>query len=157
MSTVSLNISDYVDKYKKFASFTKNYDSFLRNFLVREGNIVLANTKRLTPVRTGDLRNRWEITNVTKTVQGYQIQIFNTLYYASYIEEGHRQRVGRFVPGVIVNGQFQFKKGATSGIVLKRPFINGFHMCQISLEQLDANMRRDFEQALKAYLLRCNI
>lgn len=157
MSTVRLDISDYVNKYKKFENFTKNYDSFIKNFLVKEGFIVLANTKRLTPVRTGDLRNRWEITNVTKTVDGYQIQIFNTLYYASFIEEGHRQRVGRFVPGVIVNGQFQFKKGVTSGIVLKRPFINGFHMCQISLEQLDDNMKRDFEQALKAYLLRCNI
>lgn len=157
MSSIRFDISGLEQFTKNFQQFANGLDKFVRNFLLEQANIVLANTKAKTPVKTGDLRNRWELTNVTKKGNNYEIQVFNTLYYASYIEDGHRQRVGRFVPGVIDANGFHYVKGAKSGIVLKRPFINGFHMCRIALNDLDMDMRQKFEAAFKSYCERCKI
>ena len=157
MSSIKFNVSEFERFVKNFQQFSGGLDKFVRNFLLEQANIALANTKAKTPVKTGDLRNRWELTNVTKKGNNYEIQIFNTLYYASYIEDGHKQRVGRFVPGVIDANGFHYVKGAKTGIVLKRPFINGFHMCRISLNDLDLSMRTKFENAFKSYRERCKV
>lgn len=151
MSKAKFDSSGMEETVKSFKKFTKEYDSFCRKFLLRQAQKVLVQTKMLTPVKTGDLRNRWELTSVRKVRGGYRIQIFNTLYYASYIEDGHRQKVGRFVPGVFVNGTFQYQKGAKSGIVLKKPFVNGFHMCRISMNRVDETMQSDFNRAFKQF------
>lgn len=157
MSGIRFNVSEFERFVKNFQQFSTGLDKFVRNFLLEQANIVLANTKAKTPVKTGDLRNRWELTDVTKKGNNYEIQIFNTLYYASYIEDGHKQRVGRFVPGVIDANGFHYVKGAKTGIVLKRPFINGFHMCRIALNDLDLSMRTKFENAFKSYRERCKV
>lgn len=157
MSSIKFDISGFEQYIKNFEQFSTGLDNFVRNFLLQQANIALADTKAKTPVKTGDLRNRWELTDVRKIGNDYQIQIFNTLYYASYIEDGHKQRVGRFVPGIIDANGFHYVKGAKSGIVLKRPFINGFHMCRIALTNLDLNMKRQFEMAFKTYRERCKV
>lgn len=82
---------------------------FLSDALKEIGNQMLNLVKARTPVRSGTLRGGW-------TVQGgggLSITIINTVYYASYVEYGHRQTPGRFVPVLgkrlvasWVNGQF---------------------------------------------------
>lgn len=151
MSEIHFNVSNTEECLRRFERLTKDYDGFCRKFLLQQALKVLANTKRLTPVKTGDLRNRWELTDVKKVVNGYEIQIFNSLYYASYIEDGHKQQVGRFVPGVFINGRFEYQKGAKTGIVLKKPFVNGFHMCRISINRIENTMQSDFNKAFKAF------
>lgn len=157
MSTIKFTADEFEKFVLKYERFSKELDSFMRKFLLEKALEVLAETKLKTPVDTGDLRNRWELTNVVKKGDIYEIQIFNTLYYASYIEDGHKQQVGRFVPGEFINGRFQYKKGAHSGIILKKPFVNGFHMCRISLENLDAYFKEEFEYALNLFLKRYEI
>lgn len=58
-------------------------------------------TKMRTPVDTGLLRNSWQLSNVFKKSNSeYYIVLFNPVLYASYVEYGHRQEVGRFVPQI---------------------------------------------------------
>ena len=73
----------------------------------------------------GSLRNNWKI-NSTATKKGvvYEIEIFNPLEYASYVEYGHRQQVGRFVPQI--------------GKKLKSGWVEGQFMLKISEEEIQA-------------------
>ena len=73
----------------------------------------------------GTLRNNWKISS-TATKKGvvYEIEIFNPLEYASYVEYGHRQQVGRFVPQI--------------GKKLKSGWVEGQFMLKISEEEIQA-------------------
>lgn len=151
MSRVNFDFKNFDRFTKNFEKFQKEFDPFCRRFLLDQAMIALADTKAMTPVKTGDLRNRWELSQVFKTTKGYYIQIFNTLEYASYVEDGHRQQVGRFVPGIFVGGKFVYQKGAKSGMVLKKPWVNGFHMCRIAVDRVQDNMQQKFDQAFKSF------
>lgn len=49
----------------------------------------------------GTLRKGWKAQpNVTKTGTTYEIEVYNPVEYASYVEYGHRQQAGRFVPQI---------------------------------------------------------
>lgn len=49
----------------------------------------------------GTLRKGWKMQpNVTKSGTTYEIEVFNPVEYASYVEYGHRQQAGRFVPQI---------------------------------------------------------
>lgn len=73
----------------------------------------------------GTLRNSWNIQkNVTKRGNVYEIEVYNPMEYASYVEYGHRQEVGRFVP--------QIGKRLTSG------WVEGRFMLKVSEEEVQA-------------------
>lgn len=48
----------------------------------------------------GDLRKSWTIKAVTKQGNNFVCEIINPVKYASYVEYGHRQEPGRFVPQI---------------------------------------------------------
>lgn len=43
----------------------------------------------------GTLRRGWHISEIQRTEGGYQIEVFNNVEYAPYLEFGHRTRDGR--------------------------------------------------------------
>lgn len=48
----------------------------------------------------GNLRRSWKIGIVEKQGNQYVIEVYNPVEYASYVEYGHRQEPGRFVPHI---------------------------------------------------------
>ena len=71
----------------------------------------------------GTLRNSWNIEKtVTKNGNVYEIEVFNPVEYASYVEYGHRQQAGRFVPQI--------------GKRLKSNWVEGQFMLKISEEEI---------------------
>lgn len=103
-------------------------DMFFRESCVDGANRLIALVKPLTPAKTGTLRKGWEnalagvgATGVSKT-QGagssYSITITNDTPYASYVEYGHRQTPGRYVPAI--------------GKKLVASWVEGKHMLEIS-------------------------
>ena len=48
----------------------------------------------------GALRRAWQVLPVAKSGSQYIITVVNDLYYASYVEYGHRQTPGRYVPAL---------------------------------------------------------
>lgn len=54
----------------------------------------------------------------------YSVEIINPTEYASYVENGHRQTKGRYVPQI--------------GKRLKNSFVDGKEMLKISVEELDS-------------------
>ena len=59
--------------------------------------------RKNTPVDTGRLKHRWRKTRATREGNEYVAKVYNDLYYAGWIEFGHRQVAGgrfiRFIPG----------------------------------------------------------
>lgn len=118
MST-DFDFKEFENYTKKFEKMTTEFDEFLRNFLLKQAQRVVANAKRRTPVDTGAMRASWGIgsqkISLTKVGSGksvkidpenstiadisvvgnnFEVEIWNSVDYASYIEWGHRTRGG---------------------------------------------------------------
>lgn len=94
------------------------------------GNAVMSKARELTPVgdysnllepynaRTGGtMRSAWQTTRVSKKGGVYSQTVKNPIEYARYVEYGHRQTVGRYVPALgkrlkqgFVKGQYMLTK-----------------------------------------------
>lgn len=90
----------------------------------------------------GLLRESWYITKAIKHRDYYIASIFNPMEYAAYVENGHRQKVGRYVPIL--------------GKRLKANFVEGHHMMKLSAELVEqegyAYVQQRFYEFLRRYL-----
>lgn len=142
------------DLLKNFKELASDYENFLGDFLTRQGLDCVAETKKNTPVDTGRLRNSWQCSKVfkkgneryvvvgtdkdaltdaeTKTVsEGGKVSnlvMQNNVYYASWIEDGHKT----------VNGKW----------------VKGYHMARNALNQIEKNLpgrfQKDFDRWCKS-------
>ena len=95
-----------------------------------------------TPVKSGALRRGWMAGKTTMQVSrkgtSYEIVVFNSVNYASYVEYGHRQEPGRYVPAI--------------GKRLKNSWVKGQFMLKISEQELEAAAPRIINRLLKPYM-----
>ena len=70
----------------------------------------------------GSLRDAWTILPIEKHGNQYTVTIINNLEYASYVEYGHRQTPGRYVPAL--------------GKTLKASWVKGRFMLTISEQEV---------------------
>lgn len=139
--TVRLKGTKRLTQYK-----TKQGEKLFRNqknrtfrFLTKSGEI---REKYWNGYVGGNLRRSWQIGNVVRKEDHYEIEIFNSAEYASYVEYGHWQQPGRYVPAL--------------GKRLKANWVKGRFMMTISEQELRAQapaiiekrMREFFEGAL---------
>lgn len=122
--------SEFEKLYKQLKSVQKDMDSFYTEFLTNVILRALAKTKLKTPVDEGLLRNSWQITNVSKIGNGYEVILFNNVEYAVYIEYGHRV----------------MSKGEQVGFV-KGKFMMTLSMKEIE-QQLPRYLKTDFQKWL---------
>lgn len=78
---------------------------------------------------------------ITKVGKVYQVKIINPVEYASYVEFGHRQEVGRYVPAL--------------GKQLKQGWVKGQFMLTISEQELQTQAPKIIENKLMKYLGEC--
>lgn len=86
----------------------------------------------------GSLRNAWTVTLAPRTGSAYVVTIINNLEYASYVEYGHRQQPGRYVPAL--------------GKSLKEAWVPGKYMLTIALQDLERILPALLEQRLYSFL-----
>lgn len=98
----------------KAAASEPEMDKFYTELLDKMMNGLLADVKELTSVDRGHLRRHWFITKAKRSGKVYHADIYNNIEYAPYVENGHRQEVGRYVPAI--------------GKRLVRSFVEGKHM-----------------------------
>lgn len=84
------------------------------------------NVRSMTPVKEGNLRRQWSIVGPTYTGNAFVIELQNNTEYASYVEDGHRQTPGRYVPAI--------------GKRLKASWVPGTHMLMKTMFEVDAQM-----------------
>lgn len=86
----------------------------------------------------GTLRINWHISSIKKSGNCYEIIVINKTEYASYVENGHRQEPGRYVPVL--------------GKCLKSAWVEGVFMLKISEEEIQKIAPQLLEKKLKQKL-----
>lgn len=106
-----------------------------RTFLTRTGAI---RDKYWSGYKGGTLRDAWTILPIEKRGDTYIVTVANNTEYASYVEYGHRQTPGRYVPAL--------------GKSLKASWVKGRFMLTISTQELEAQAPALLQQKLYLFL-----
>lgn len=125
---MGLDMNDFIEYSKNFKNLKKEFKAWLKGWMLKQGNQLIAATKARTPIDTGNLRNSWYLKNDVQ-IQGNMasINFGNSAEYASIIEYG----------------------------TPKRPswkWANGAHMMTISMAELEQRMPDAFDRAFEQFL-----
>lgn len=137
---------DFEFDFRQVAEFRDRIEALaksdLDNFIKLATNELAGELMRLavnkTPVDSGELRRRWRMTRVKKISNGYEVRVINPVEYASFVEKGHRQKPGRYVPAI--------------GKKLKKSFVPGKFFLKKSEIELESNSRSLIENKLRRFL-----
>ncbi len=132
--------------YKQLQQFSQkleqlqqvDVDQFCREMAKELAARLLRKAVKRTPVDTGTLERGWTTTPLGKTGVEYRIDVINPTKYAIYVEYGHRQTPGRYVPQI--------------GKRLKEGWVKGRFMLTISVQELEHQMPLLLEKKLYAKL-----
>lgn len=137
----STNFKQFEELKKRIDTMAEQKDAFIERTTNELGQRLLRRVKQKTPVgvapdvdadtyaehwtgyQGGTLRKGWKAEG-HKDATSYEVEISNSIEYASYVEYGHRQNVGQYVPAL--------------GKRLKSPWVEGTHMLQSSEEEIKA-------------------
>lgn len=131
--------------YSEFEKFAKNLQKglgkdavgeFIRDFLLEMAMRALRKIKKRTPVATGKLREKWSVGKVVKSGSNYEVEIFNNIEYASFVEYGFRSH---FVPGRWEGNEFVYDRSANTGMYVgpKDGWVEGRFMMTISMKEIE--------------------
>lgn len=113
-------------------------DAFCEKCAKDLASMLLRRVKKRTPVEQGTLRNGWTISSVKKENGSYVIEVINATEYSSYVEYGHRQTPGRYVPEI--------------GTRLKKAWVPGKFMLTISEKEIEQLAPKYLEKKLEKKL-----
>lgn len=98
MTTVKLEFDE--KEFEKLLNLTDEIDEALIDEMNLLGESMVTESKNNTNVITSLLKKSWMLEEAKK-VDGYiEVGIYNNTEYAEYVEYGHRQEVGRYVPAL---------------------------------------------------------
>lgn len=97
----------------------------------------LRKVTKKTPVDEGNLRRSWDV-EVADKGGGCEIILTNSSEYASYVEYGHRQTPGRYVPAI--------------GKRLKKSWVEGKLFLTKSEMEMEKELPKVIEKKLEAWL-----
>lgn len=80
-----------------------------QKFLAKEASVLRGRAMKNTPVDTGLLRGSWKQT----PVGGDSVTIYNNVFYAGFVEKGHRVKIHGKFTGKFVPGRHMLKKAVT--------------------------------------------
>lgn len=86
----------------------------------------------------GTLRRTWRAAAPYKAGNAWTVEITNNTEYASYVEYGHRQHRGQYVPAL--------------GKSLKVGWVPGRHMLTLSIQAVQPRADKVLSRALRRYL-----
>ena len=92
-------------------------------------------------------RQSWSIGKYQLNNQSGKVEVFNTSSYASFLNDGHRQEVGRFLPWI-----GQSKGGVMQGGRLKKTWVDGAYMHEKAEKALSKNAKRIMKITLKKWV-----
>ena len=120
---------DGFDKYMKLA--TQEIAKKLHQMLIKH-----------TPVDFGTLQAFWQTSEnysyvVLDIGTGYEVTLVNRAIYALWVNDGHKQRPGRFIPGYWIGNHFRYDPTANEGMVLKNSWVKGRFFVEKSILEVE--------------------
>ena len=143
-------LQERIDQLSK-VDFDRFYTEAAKDIASR----LLAKVKKRTPVIYGSLRDAWAVLPIEHHGDQYTITVINGLQYASYVEYGHRQQPGRFIPGHWEGERFIYNPDEEGGMVLKNALVEGRFMLTISVQELERMAPALLEKRLLKFLKGC--
>ncbi len=111
--------------------------AFIRTVAKEVAARYLRKAAKKTPVDEGNLRRSWDV-EVADKGGGCEITLTNSSEYASYVEYGHRQNPGRYVPAI--------------GKRLKKSWVEGKLFLTKSEMEMEKELPKVIEKKLEAWL-----
>ena len=111
--------------------------AFIRTVAKEVAARYLRKAVKKTPVDEGNLRRSWDV-EVNDRNGGCEIILTNSAEYASYVEYGHRQTPGRYVPAI--------------GKRLKKSWVEGKLFLTKSEMEMKKELPKVIEKKLEAWL-----
>ena len=93
----------------------------VKNSVRNVGETYKRNAQTNTPVQSGDLRRSWQLKGPFFAGSDITVELKNGKNYASFVENGHRQTPGRYVPAI--------------GKKLKASWVPGQHFLQKATDE----------------------
>ena len=113
----------------------------VKNTPVGEEKTVEVKTKqgiRIFRTNSEHMRRSWGMGEVEKIDGRYTVKVFNSASYASYVNDGHVQKPGRFVPIL--------------GKRLVKNYVAGLKMTDIAKKKTKRHSKELLEKIIRAYL-----
>jgi hypothetical protein len=127
------DIKDFAEKMGYISDEVKN--GFFDKILNRLGGETLRKVKKKTPVREGTLKKNWGISEVEHNGDTWQFSVYNNTKYAPYVEYGHRQTPGRYVPAI--------------GKKLVKRWVNGKFMLRDTMKEIEPEVKPYLEAQIE--------
>ena len=115
-----------------------NWDGFVESCAKELAARLLRKVIKRTPKDTGNLQKGWTTGEIRREGNNYIIEVINPVKYAEYVEYGHRQEPGRYVPAI--------------GKRLKASWVEGRFMMTISAQEVQNIAPKVLEAKLKKKL-----
>ena len=120
MADVTVDFRGFEELQKRIAELNSSaMEEAKRQSMKEMAAVYLAEAKRATPTRgvqtverngvtittnSEHIKRSWNAGAVEQNGREYKIKVFNTASYASYVNDGHRQQPGRYVPAESARG-----------------------------------------------------
>lgn len=101
----------------------------------------------LASFQKGSEENVWELTD-----GGLTLEVGTNVEYAKWVENGHKQQPGRFIPGYWEGDRFIYDPKADGGMVLKQKEVKGKHYFDSALRILNKIYPKLLEAKLQEWL-----
>ena len=133
-----VNLTKFRDVLQK-ALEEGEIDQFIRKTIHYIANRALGKIKKRTPVHDGLLRRNWKLGEITKTADGYLIEIYNNTHYASFVENGFRSH---WVPGRWEGNIFVYDPSAKEGMQVgkRNGWVQGRFMMKLSMIEVERGL-----------------
>lgn len=100
----------------------------------------------LSSFHRGSANNIWELDSGDLT-----LTVGSSLEYAQYVNAGHSQQPGRFIPGTWNGNRFTYIPGAKTGMVLKASYVEGSKYFDKAEQEIQRNMDDAIQKAFDKF------
>ena len=90
----------------------------------------------------------------TSSDGGLRLEVGTEVEYAKWVNDGHGQRPGRFIPGEWNGDRFIYQPGAKTGMVLKASWVEGKHYWEAAIRTMEAMLPNYVEAKMNQWLSR---
>ena len=112
----------------------------VKNSVRNVGETYKRNAESRTPVQSGELRRSWQLKGPFFAGSDITVELRNSKNYASFVENGHRQTPGRYVPAI--------------GKKLKASWVPGQHFLQKATNETKGQLPQLLTPAMDEILRR---
>lgn len=109
-------------------------DKLIREAIKEIALDFLVIAKGKTPEKTGLLKDRWKIGEIQRKGDDYVIEVFDSVDYASFVEDGHRTRKGQ---------------GKKSSRINSKAWVEGRFMMKLTEDDIREKMPRYLQKMEK--------